>query len=210
MKPWKADFTQFGRSSILDSTSFIHCVLLCARARACVYVCWVAPSGGLFSSLIIPSLYLRVQALLASCFVPIWGSFKPLTFRGKVICLLTVVELCSHVLLCHFFFFFLIGRDSTWYFYSFLNFFFLQDVLLSLLRFVDFACDANDVVCWLNISFVLGMIVAQTMRHVGGRIFKKKLFLWEGLLNTDKRQQIAKTIISICLLCSKSRAFTRP
>ena len=42
------------------------------------------------------------------------------------------------------------------------------------------------------------------------RIFKKMLFLWEGLLNTDKRQQIAKTIISICLLCSKSRAFTRP
>ena len=30
------------------------------------------------------------------------------------------------------------------------------------------------------------------------------------LLNADKRQQIAKTIICICLLCSKSRAFTRP
>ena len=36
------------------------------------------------------------------------------------------------------------------------------------------------------------------------------LFSWEGLLNADKRQQIAKTIISICLLCSKSHAFTRP
>ena len=27
------------------------------------------------------------------------------------------------------------------------------------------------------------------------RIFKKMLFSWEGLLNADKRQQIAKTII---------------
>ena len=36
------------------------------------------------------------------------------------------------------------------------------------------------------------------------------LFSGEGLLNVDKRQQIAKTIISICLHCSKSRAFTRP
>ena len=36
------------------------------------------------------------------------------------------------------------------------------------------------------------------------------LFSWEGLSTADNRQQIAKTIISICLLCSKSRAFTRP
>ena len=42
------------------------------------------------------------------------------------------------------------------------------------------------------------------------RVFKKMFFSWEGLLNADKRQQIAKTIISICLLCSKSGAFTRP
>ena len=42
------------------------------------------------------------------------------------------------------------------------------------------------------------------------RIFKKMLFSKEGLLNADKRQQIAITIISICLFCSKSRAFTRP
>ena len=42
------------------------------------------------------------------------------------------------------------------------------------------------------------------------RIFKKMLFSWEGLLNADKRQQLAKTIICICLHCSKSRAFTRP
>ena len=35
------------------------------------------------------------------------------------------------------------------------------------------------------------------------------LFSWEGLLNSDKRQQIiAKTIIYVCLHCSKSRAFT--
>ena len=33
------------------------------------------------------------------------------------------------------------------------------------------------------------------------------LFSWEGLLNADKRQQIAKTIISICLLCPKSRIY---
>ena len=30
-------------------------------------------------------------------------------------------------------------------------------------------------------------------------IFKKMLFSWEGLLNADKRQQIAKTIISIIM-----------
>ena len=36
------------------------------------------------------------------------------------------------------------------------------------------------------------------------------LFSWEAVLNTDKRQQIPKTIISISLLCSKSRPFTRP
>ena len=42
------------------------------------------------------------------------------------------------------------------------------------------------------------------------RILKKMLFLWEGLLNADKRQQITKTVICICLHCSKSRAFTRP
>ena len=32
------------------------------------------------------------------------------------------------------------------------------------------------------------------------RIFKKMLFSWEGLLNADKRQQIAKTIISMFAL----------
>ena len=32
----------------------------------------------------------------------------------------------------------------------------------------------------------------------------------EGLLNADKRQQISKTIISICFRCPKSRVFTRP
>ena len=37
------------------------------------------------------------------------------------------------------------------------------------------------------------------------RIFKKMLFSWEELLNADKRQQIAKTIISICLLCAKKQ-----
>ena len=29
------------------------------------------------------------------------------------------------------------------------------------------------------------------------RLFKKMRFLWEALLNADKRQQVAKTIISI-------------
>ena len=38
------------------------------------------------------------------------------------------------------------------------------------------------------------------------RILKKMLFLWEGLLNADKGQQITKTVICICLHCS----FTRP
>ena len=39
---------------------------------------------------------------------------------------------------------------------------------------------------------------------------KNVFFSWEGLLNADKRQQIAKTIISVCLHCSKSGALTRP
>ena len=39
------------------------------------------------------------------------------------------------------------------------------------------------------------------------RIFKKMLFSLEGLLNADKRQQLAKTIICICLHCSKSRIY---
>ena len=33
------------------------------------------------------------------------------------------------------------------------------------------------------------------------RIFKKMLFSGEGLLNADKRQQIAKTIISYNYVC---------
>ena len=37
------------------------------------------------------------------------------------------------------------------------------------------------------------------------RIFKKLLFSWEGLLNTDKRQQIAKTIISMFSLLEIAR-----
>ena len=40
--------------------------------------------------------------------------------------------------------------------------------------------------------------------------FKKMTVSCEAVLNTDKRQQIPKTIISICLHCSKSRAFIRP
>ena len=36
------------------------------------------------------------------------------------------------------------------------------------------------------------------------RIFKKMHFKGEGLLNDDQCQQIAKTIIFICLHCSKS------
>ena len=38
------------------------------------------------------------------------------------------------------------------------------------------------------------------------RIFKKMLFLEKDFLNADKRQQLAKTIISICSHCSKSHA----
>ena len=41
--------------------------------------------------------------------------------------------------------------------------------------------------------------------------FLRKCFFREkDSLNADKRQQIAKTIISICFHCSKSRAFTSP
>ena len=39
------------------------------------------------------------------------------------------------------------------------------------------------------------------------RVFKKMLFSWEGLLNADKRQQIAKTIISILALLEIARIY---
>ena len=39
------------------------------------------------------------------------------------------------------------------------------------------------------------------------RIFKKMLFSWEGLLNADKRQQTAKTIISIFALLEIVRIY---
>ena len=44
------------------------------------------------------------------------------------------------------------------------------------------------------------------------RIFKKMPFSWEGLLNADKRQQIAKTLISIYMfaLLEMARIYKGP
>ena len=46
-------------------------------------------------------------------------------------------------------------------------------------------------------SYLINCGPEKNLKEKQLRTFKKMLFSWEGLLNIDKRQQIAKTIISI-------------
>ena len=71
-------------------------------------------------------------------------------------------------------------------------------------------CDVFAAVVVCARSLLLWSIKRHDVDSVISVLFTSIYVILINLEVIDKRQQIAKTITSICLLCSRSRAFTRP